>query len=199
MTLVDLLRASVEQSPGQEAIIHQQRRMSYGDLWSQVSALNAFLQNQGLRTGERGALFLENSPEYAAAFYGTLAAGGVVVALNTQAKARDLANWLRHSGASWLIADARLAELAALLPERGTCQVILVNHSRPAEADVTDWNAILSAAAGEPACVPVTPSDLAQIIYTSGTTGAPKGVMLSHGNLYANTQSILAYLKLAAA
>jgi acyl-coenzyme A synthetase/AMP-(fatty) acid ligase len=41
--------------------------------------------------------------------------------------------------------------------------------------------------------------DLAQIIYTSGTTGHPKGVMLSHGNLHANTRSITAYLQLTAA
>lgn len=199
MTLVDLLRASVERAPGHEALVHQQRRISYGTLWGQVLALNAFFQKRGLRAGERVALLLENSPEYAAAYYGTLAAGGAVVALNTQAKARDLANWLRHSGAAWLIADARLAELAALLPERGACQVLLVNPSGPVAADVTDWNAMLSTAAGETACVPVVSSDLAQIIYTSGTTGAPKGVMLSHGNLYANTQSILAYLKLTAA
>ncbi len=197
MTLVDLLRASVERSPENEAIIHQQRRISYGALWGQVSALNAFLQGQGLRTGERVALLLENSPEYAVACYGTLAAGGVVVALNTQAKARDLANWLRHSGASWLIADARHAELAALLPECGTCRVMLVNRTE--HVDTTDWNMMLGTAVRGTDCVPVTASDLAQIIYTSGTTGAPKGVMLSHGNLYANTQSILAYLKLAAA
>jgi acyl-CoA synthetase (AMP-forming)/AMP-acid ligase II len=40
-------------------------------------------------------------------------------------------------------------------------------------------------------------SDLAQIIYTSGTTGKPKGVMLTHRGLMANTESIAAYLKLS--
>ncbi|MDD5344834.1 MAG: AMP-binding protein, partial [Smithella sp.] len=38
------------------------------------------------------------------------------------------------------------------------------------------------------------PSDLAQIIYTSGTTGKPKGVMLTHANLLANTRSVVEYL-----
>ncbi len=197
MTLVDLLRASVQRSPDSEAVIHRQCRMSYGALWRQVSALSRFLRDYDMRAGERVALLLENSPEYAAAYYGTLAAGGVVVALNTQAKARDLANWLRHSGATWLIADARHAELTALLAERGTCQVMIINGVEQAPTDVFDWNAMLSrTASSDSDCVPVAPSTLAQIIYTSGTTGAPKGVMLSHANLYANTQSILAYLDL---
>ncbi len=40
------------------------------------------------------------------------------------------------------------------------------------------------------------PADLAQIIYTSGTTGNPKGVMLTHANLLANTRSVVEYLGL---
>ena len=201
-SLVDLLRASVERAPWAEAVAHAQRRISYGDLWRQIAALSAFLQRQGLRPGDRVALLLENSPEYVSAYYGVLSAGGAVVALNTQAKARDLANWLQHCGATWLIASAQHAELAALLAQRGDYGVICVNRDGQPPGDVGDtfdWGAVLDAeAASDLACAPVAPGDLAQIIYTSGTTGAPKGVMLSHGNLYANTQSILAYLKLAA-
>ena len=44
----------------------------------------------------------------------------------------------------------------------------------------------------------VTPDDLALILYTSGSTGRPRGVVLTHGNLMANTEQILAYLKLTA-
>lgn len=201
-SLVDLLRISVERAPEAEAVIHAQRRVSYGELWRQVTALGAFLQHQGLRLGDRVALLLENSPEYAAAYYGTQFAGGAVVALNTQAKTRDLANWLQHSGATWLIASVRHPELAALLAQRGDCRVIRVasEGQQPGETDgAWDWNAVLAAeATGSLTCAPLAADGLAQIIYTSGTTGAPKGVMLSHGNLCTNNRSILDYLKLSA-
>ena len=198
LALIDLLRASVERSPEAEAVVHNGCRVRYGELWRRVCALAGFLNERGFRKNDRVALLLENSPEYVAAYCGVLAAGGAVVAFNTQAKARDLTNWLRHSGARWLIADVRHPELAALLPERGTCEVIGVARDGvlPPE-NIHDWNALLNTAdiAGVHIAASA-PNDLAQIIYTSGTTGAPKGVMLSHANLYNNVRSILAYLQL---
>lgn len=201
-SLVELLHESVERAPWVEAIVHAQQRVSYGELWRKTGALGSFLRRQGLCAGDRVALLLENSPEYAAAYYGVLCAGGVVVALNTQAKARDLANWLQHCGATWLIASAQHPEFSALMSQRGDFGVICVSRNRQqpgVDSDTRDWNEVLTEEATDylPG-VPVKSGDLAQIIYTSGTTGAPKGVMLSHGNLYANTQSILAYLKLTA-
>lgn len=202
-TLVDFLKASAARSPGNEAIVHAQYRVTYAALWHRCQALSAFLLSRGLNRGDRVALLLENSPEYVTAFYGTLAAGGVAVALNTQAKARDLANWMQHSDARWLIANAQHPEIPALLAACNDCQIILVNPagaSATASVPALDWATVLhTEVSPSPGPAAVHAGDAAQIIYTSGTTGAPKGVTLSHGNLSANTQSILAYLKLTGA
>lgn len=197
-SLVDYLRHSVEQRPDAEAVVHRGRRVSYGQLWHDVCALATFMKERGLRPGDRVAILLENSPEYIAAYYGALMAGGVAVALNTAAKARDLANWLTHSGASWLIADALHPELGEIAGAANLkLSLIYVGGVGPMVKDAAGWDDIVGHAVRlpDPLCA-FAQDSVAAIIYTSGTTGRPKGVTLSHRNLVSNVDSILAYLGL---
>lgn len=202
-SLTDNLRESVERDPDAVAIVHQDRRMTYADLWREVAALAGFLRASGLEPGERVALLCENSPEYAAGYYGTLAAGGVVVALNTAARARDLTVWLRHSQARWLIAEAASPELSSVRRELDPgVRLILVGEGAAGDPLFATWAEVASARAG--VVGPVWDASGAHeapaaIIYTSGTTGRPKGVTLSHQNLASNVESILAYLRLTRA
>lgn len=189
-TLVDLLRASAARNPQAIALSQDSRALSYADLWDQVARLARGLVARGLTPGERVALLMENSPQYAVAYYGVLAAGGVVAALNTAAKARDLANWLAHCGARFVLADAQARELSALQAALPALEVGAV-----AEAGFGDFPWMSNAVGELPALDSGAP---AAIIYTSGTTGSPKGVTLSHANLAHNTRSILAYLDLRA-
>ena len=193
------LAAQASRAADREAIVHGERRVTYGDLWREAQKVAAWLQAIGLRRGDRVALLMDNSPDYAAAYYGVLLAGGAVVALNTAVKAPEIVNWIRHSEAHALIADARHAELPAVLeaaPE--SLAVLVLGKSRqPLPRPVVSWDELPVADDFVPATT--RDDDLGAIIYTSGTTGAPKGVMLSHGNLAANLDSILAYLRLTEA
>jgi acyl-CoA synthetase (AMP-forming)/AMP-acid ligase II len=188
-TLVHLLARAAGARPSAEAVIAGDRRVTYDQLWNQARRAAGFLSGQALRAGDRVCLLMRNSPEYVACYYGVLAAGGVVVPLNQEAKARDLAVWVRHAAAGWVIADGTHPEREALAAQLGSDAPVI-----PA-ADVL---------AGEPAAVdpdqtaPASADDLASIIYTSGTTGDPKGVMLSHGNLASNVLAIVQYLRLTA-
>ena len=200
-TLVDLLQASVNRAPQAVAVVYNDRQLSYAELWRDVIRLSTFFQRQGLARGERVALLMDNCPEFIAAYYATLRAGAAVVALNAAAKAQELLNWLRHSGARWLIVDAEHSELAAVLRESGDeLSVIVVQgeaDALPAATNIFSW-ATLSVNECDGGAVDLDPEDLAAIIYTSGTTGAPKGVMLSHRNLYSNVTAIVSYLELGA-
>lgn len=188
-SLVELLQFSANRSPRSEAVVLGSERLSYAELWRRAQSVAGFLQAQGLVPGERVALVLENSPIYIAAYYGVLAAGGVVVALNTAVKERDLLGWIQHSGASWLIGDATHDAWQGLCQSASGLRVVQVGGT---VGDQFSWEQVL---AGTPATpVEIAAASPAAIIYTSGTTGRPKGVMLSHRNLLANTQSILEYL-----
>lgn len=151
--------------------------------------------------GERVALLIENSPEYAVAYYGVLRAGAVVVSMNTALRAPELIKVLRHCEAQVLVVARPTAVLKELLKACPSLRVLrlITGTGQEDESDsdvLLDWT--ISADAAELAERPVYESDAqaAAIIYTSGTTGDPKGVTLSHRNLLANTHAIQSYLRL---
>jgi len=198
-SLIHLLSSSVERVPDKDAVIQGDHRVTYAELWKKACGIANFLEGQGLQAGDRVGLIMENSPEYVATYYGILMAGGATIALNTAAKARDLANWIRHSESNFVFADAKHSELKSMVDVLDKMPVFILAGEGDKEAFSNhDWDDI------KPADHPPQPSayndpanQLATIIYTSGTTGQPKGVMLSHRSLYKNVLSILEYLKLS--
>ena len=201
-TLVHSLYEVVRRAPEREAVVAGGRRTVYLELWQMVCATAGFLRDKGLQPGDRVALLLGNSPEYIAIYYGALAAGGVVVGLNSQAKARNLSGWLRHCGASWLFAEAGHPELQRVASAVADLSIgfVLLGERREGGAEVPchPWQELLEATVTEPDLATLRLEQTAAIIYTSGTTGRPKGVTLSHGNLSSNVSSIQRYLQLGA-
>lgn len=199
-TLVRRLASSVERFTDREAIKHRGRSVSYEALWNQATRVGALLQSEGLERGARVAILCDNSPEFVAGYYGAQMAGGAVVALNTQAKAREVLRLIAHCQASWVIVDAQHREARTVLAELPSDVRVLVIGSELDEvsnervrtiwhwADLPDSQALK--------IVESRSTELGSIIYTSGTTGHPKGVMLTQDNLDSNMQGILRYLDL---
>jgi acyl-CoA synthetase (AMP-forming)/AMP-acid ligase II len=199
MLMVDRLKLVSSDSGNAIAVVQGSRGYTYAEIGQLTANVASYLISTGLTRGDRAAILVANSAQYIAIFYGIWAAGGVTVALNTQAKARDIANWVTHSGAKWLFADSRHPEAARVseMLDETTRLVRVCPEGQPQEQDLDPvWQEIEQAS--ETFCdLHIHERDLASIIYTSGTTGHPKGVSLSHGNLAANTDSILDYLKLS--
>lgn len=184
-SLLDLLRESVRKGPQAEAVVMAEQRISYAQLWGAVGQVASCLRQMGLQPGDRVALLLDSTPEYVAAYYGVLAAGGVVMALNAAAGATEIAICLRHGRAQIIIGMGR----TALQGVSEQCQRLdLAEADLWAEEAGAAWRSIS----------PASDAELASIIYTSGTTGTPKGVMLSHRNLVSNVLAVAEYLQLTA-
>jgi len=200
MTLVDRFISICHERPDNVAVVQGNEQWSYQDLGALCAKVAHYLLESGISRDDRIAIVLQNSIEYIAVFYGIWAAGGVTVALNTQAKSRDIENWLRHSDAQWLFIDEDHPELQRLLSvESLNVRVVPVTRNRLPKSTTTcpDWQTIIDSKFTFPD-VNVQQENLASIIYTSGTTGHPKGVTLTHGNLSSNIDSILKYLKITA-
>src|SRR6476620_4769232 len=114
--LPDALLASADRDAAKIVVIADGARYSYGALVDQALRLARALQDNGVRRGDRVAIYLDNSWHAVVAVYGTLLSGGVLTFINPQTKAEKLAFVLADSEASVLVTERSLAPvfLAAL-------------------------------------------------------------------------------------
>ena len=186
--LLDRLEEVANGAPARTGLVQGERRVSYGEILAGVRRAAADLTGC-TDPGDRVALLVENSPEYVQACYGTWAAGAALVALNPAIRGEEVVALLAHSGARCLLATPDYEELAWVGRALGDAvEVIEVPPGRWSEPGAHAPHARVQAAAAPRPRARL--GDLAALVYTSGTTGDPKGVMISHANLAANTDSI---------
>lgn len=187
------------------------RRFTYGELYDEARAFAAGLQQLGIAKGDRVGLFLPNVPLYVAAYYGAMLAGATVVNFSPLYTAVELAAQVADSGTRLLVtidssallptalavkAQSALewlvvGSLAGQLPWiKGAALRLLSRKSlSKIPAHALQWDNLLVET--EPAAVALDPEeDLALLQYTGGTTGTPKGAMLTHQNITANTRQV---------
>lgn len=163
---------------GDELAVHSEgRSYRYAELQRLSRQLQTLLTNHGVGRGDRIAWMLPNGIEAAVICFGTVGVGGISVPISPLMREREIAHYLRDSGARiCFAAQDRCRELAGVAAELGVTLI-------PVTDEFLDRCAATPAASGTE---PVDPDEAAYIIYTSGTTGMPKGVVLSHANLIGN-------------
>ena len=191
-----LLRSAVRRFPKRTALLAGDRRMSYSELNKQVNRLANALIGLGVTPGERVALMLPNSPEAVIAYFATLKAGGVLAFAPPQTTPDLLARQQRSLSAQVVITDAVGVGMVAQMPSSVDLpHLIVVGPDPQPVTGHTRWafhafDSLLAAAPDTSPDVTVDPNSLAVIQSTGGTTGLPKGVMLTHRNLVANTMQV---------
>ena len=193
--LQETLLTSVGNYPDHTALISGDVRMSYREVSDYACRLAHALRMQGVRRGDRVAIFMDNTWQCAVSIYGILLAGGVFVPINVQTKQDKLAFILQDADVHVLLSESPLSRVFSpvveLLP---TLQVFC--QKNPMDLSVNMGNVFDNLVD-----MPTTPppqlavsQDLAALIYTSGTTGEPKGVMHTHQSLSFVLDSINKYL-----
>jgi long-chain acyl-CoA synthetase len=200
-TVHQFLEKSAQLLPDKTAFIQDGEQSTYGQINSMANRLSLWLLEQGVTSGDRIVVLLENTIEYVVSYYGVLKAGAVAVPLNCDLKADSLSVVLSELHPRVIVACAKSEQNLREVDLDGLniATMVLKNPSAPwrhSRCKVSAWEDIVSDAQLSDPGVPVQSSSLASIIYTSGSTGKPKGVMLSHGNIVANTTSIVQYLDL---
>jgi len=171
--------------------------ISHSEVAERVRHSARGLTSLGVRRGDRVGILSENRPEWAIADFACLTAGLTDVPIYPTLPADQIAYVLKDSGAVAIFVSTKtqaekIREIRAQLPALKTVIGFdeipgLANMSmadlqkRGAEGETTT-----SIATYKEDALLVKPDDVATIIYTSGTTGEPKGVMLTHDNIYSN-------------
>jgi long-chain acyl-CoA synthetase len=193
MILNHALRRAVRYFPNNTATICQGRRQSYRELGRRVQALARALDAQGVQPGDRVAIYLLNSAEFLETVYACFEVGAVVVPLNTRLAAAELVFILNDAECKAFITDEALRPLAAAF--KAELQGIEHYMAVGGGDGFDDYETLIAhhKADGDlPANNETSDEVLAGLFYTSGTTGLPKGVMLSHRNLWMNALHTLA-------
>jgi long-chain acyl-CoA synthetase len=198
-TIPALLAEAVADHAGRTAIEFRDRDISYAELGRAADAMAAAFLQRGFKSQEAIAIYLPNTPMHPIAFFGGLKAGGKIVHLSPLDAERELMHKLRDSGARILVTTnfAYFLPNACKMLDAGLLDLVIVDEDAawgpspipslplPERPDVIAYRAFVAGSAPPAQWPEVTPEDIALLQYTGGTTGAPKGAILSHGNLTA--------------
>ncbi|TSD56671.1 long-chain-fatty-acid--CoA ligase [Variovorax sp. KBS0712] len=184
MDLTQPLHKALQERPGATALVCGERRSTFAQFVDRVARLAAVLQSLGLQPGDRVGLLALNSDRYVEYLYATWWAGGVINPVNIRWSAREVAYSLDDCDTRILLSDAHFGAVAQQQRELSRSLKTLVHFGDgPAPDGMADAEALMARAQPVPDARRGG-ADLAAVMYTGGTTGLPKGVMLTHGNLY---------------
>lgn len=188
MNLLYCLRRAKQMFGERPASYHADGRVfSWAEFYERAHRSAAVLRDCGVEPGDRVAVWLLNSHEYTELYYSTLIAGAVIVPLNTRWNYADVSFTLADSGSKVLVVDDRFApDLPHVLPEAQCVTTILNTGTKPVDGTIAYEVAVNAADRAKYQWLDGPDEEIAGLFYTSGTTGGPKGVMLTHRNIYAN-------------
>jgi fatty-acyl-CoA synthase len=188
LTPLRCLRHAERQYPGRTAIVCGQRRFTYEQFGSQVGLLAGALLDAGIKAGDRVAYLGVNSHRLLEAYYGVLEAGAILLPLNIRLAPAELTYVLNDAGATILFIEQPFIALVDSFRESLSTIKIFIQLEGIPEAGwmaPNNYDTMLRHAKSHRADVSLIDEDeVAEIFYTSGTSARPKGVMLTHRNIY---------------
>ncbi len=185
--------------PRKLAIVDGQRRFTYAEYNARVNQLAHALLGLGVGQGDRVCILSPNSHFFLESFFATSRIGAILVPLNYRLVPADHEYILNHAGVSVVLADYEQVPIVdQIRPNLTTVRHhVVAQDSGTAPEGWLDWETLI---ADQPTEAPTPPergeNDVVSINYTSGTTARPKGVMLTHRNLYINAWGMITHLQM---
>lgn len=177
-TLYEVLHESIKKFSDHIALSQWQgEEITYSQVGERVAQLQETLVSAGLNPGDRVAILSSNMPNWGISYFAVTTAGYVAVPILPDFTTEDLDRIIEHSETkALLVSDKLFNKVSKTTTDKLNIVIRTKNLS------------IISQRVREQGSTAVPkPEDLAAIIYTSGTTSSPKGVMLSHYNISAQT------------
>jgi long-chain acyl-CoA synthetase len=199
MVLTMGLRRSLALDADAEALVSDEARLTRREMVDRIARLASALRNLGMQDNDRVAMLAPNGQQYIEFYFGVLWGGGIVVPVNSRFALAEMIEQVRDAEPFALIVDRTFVEMGEALAQSvpSIKALMIVGETGASSRSVRSVNY-------EDALQSVKPvpdamrgeEDIACLFYTGGTTGRSKGVMLSHGNLWANAMTTIAHLGL---
>lgn len=191
---VRFLRYAEQQFGNKTAVVCGDLRFTYAQFADRASRLGGVLREARLKSGDRVAFLSLNCHRLLEAYYGVLDAGAVLLPLNIRLSADELAYILNDAAATVLFLEKEFLELVdsfrQRVPSLGTFFLLDSVPNAPWLSPANYEDALASAAPYRTDVMDFDENSLAELFYTSGTSAHPKGVMLSHRNIYLHALSV---------
>lgn len=203
----DLISSSAELFNSKPAFLVKKKHsepftpITYGQFKKDIDALGTSLVHMGLKD-KRIAVIGENSYEWALAYFAVTMGTGIIVPIDRELKAGEIANLLNRAKVEAIVYSHKMERtVKEVTPLLQTVQhFINMNADKPREGELAMGDLIdegkIHLRHGERGFLEadITPEDACAVLFTSGTTGLAKGVMLSHRNIAANVMNMSKYV-----
>jgi fatty-acyl-CoA synthase len=188
LTPLRFLRYAEQQYPRRTAVVCNQERFTFTQFGERAGRLAGALRQLGVQRGDRVAFLSTNCHRLLEAYYGVLEAGAVLLPLNIRLAASELNYILNDAGATVLFVEKQFIPVVKSFRRDIPSVKAFIQLEGAPEAPwlaSDNYETLLSKATPHRMDIAsVNENDVAELFYTSGTSANPKGVMLTHRNVY---------------
>jgi fatty-acyl-CoA synthase len=203
LILKQLWHTPLLQSPEQEIVYRDQKRLTYRQLGERIARLASALSKLGVEPGDTVGVLDWDSNRFLEAFFAIPMMGAVLQTVNVRLSAEQIAYTIEHAGASTLVVnDEFVGLLEGIRPQLTKVKTLVVMSDRPRPVTGSlpfagEYENLLADASPDYDFPDFDENTQATTFYTTGTTGLPKGVYYSHRQLVLHSICELAFFGLA--
>lgn len=185
MNLKLMLEETSRRYGAKTAIVYNNHRITYAELDDTSNRLANALQETGIKKGDRIAMLLPDTPDFVAVYFGIVKAGAIAVPLDTKYKLDEFTSLLDDCRPRAIVLKSSL--LNSIAPALTKLKYMAHFIDIDSAEGATSYPQVLAAGSPRPVAITLEPEDTAMLSYTSGPTTQPRGVVLTHRSLYAET------------
>ena len=166
-------------------VVDGDKRFTYRQFGERTHRLANALRDLGVAPRDRVSFITYNTHQLLEAYYGVLEAGAILNPINIRLTPKEIAYIVGHAGSKVVFFHKDFKPLVeAMIPELPTKPRFVIMEGTPDGVAHDEYEALLSGGSRDPLRPEIDENAVAELFYTSGTTGFPKGVAMTHRELY---------------
>lgn len=218
VSLIDFFQDTAKKFPNLPCTIFKGATISFQEMDAITDRMAAALMNLGVKKGDRIGIMMPNTPQFPIAYFGTLKAGGIVVAINSMYTAPEIAYQAKDAGIEIMIVMSNFYKTVRQAQQQTNIKTIIVTNLKEtlppvlkllftvakekkggfrvelAPGDIWMKDLLTKFSPGDYKKVNIGPEDIATYQYSGGTTGVSKAAIALHKNLVANALQMKAWI-----